>query len=68
MTLLGVDALPMTSFIVFMLLFPLGGWYLGRGKGRGVEGALLGLFLSVVGWILVALLPPGNTGHRRSAP
>ena len=34
-----------------------GGFAIGIAKGRRLEGLLLGVFLSIVGWIVVSLLP-----------
>jgi hypothetical protein len=42
------------------------GWYLGRGKGLGRLGFLLGFAFSVVGIVIVAVLePPEEERHRR---
>jgi hypothetical protein len=52
------------SFIVIILLISFwiivgggGGFAIGIAKGRRLEGLLLGVFLSIVGWIVVSLLP-----------
>ena len=34
-----------------------GGFAIGIAKGRRLEGVLLGVFLSIVGWIIISLLP-----------
>ena len=36
---------------------PLGGYLVGKYKGKGVWGALLGLFLGPIGIIITAFLP-----------
>lgn len=43
--------------IAILAVGPLVGWLLGRGKGLALEGAVLGLFLNIVGWAIVAVLP-----------
>jgi hypothetical protein len=50
--------------VVVISIGPLGGWYFGRGKGWALEGAVLGLFLSFVGWLVVAMIPPKDGGWR----
>jgi len=51
--------------VIMMIVGPLGGWFLGRGKGLGAAGFLLGLFLSIAGWIIVAFLPPRTPKSRQ---
>lgn len=44
---------------------PLVGFAIGHGKGRELAGILLGFFLTWIGWIIVAVLPPAP-GYRSS--
>jgi len=47
------------SFVVFGLV----GWAMGRGKGRGGLGFILGAFLGVIGLIIMAFI--GDSGGSR---
>lgn len=38
------------------------GMLIGQGKGRGGEGAALGLLLGPIGWIIVATMKPARKG------
>ena len=58
-------AFSVAASVILMVVGPLGGWILGRSKGLGAAGFLLGLFLSIAGWIIVAFLPPGTPKSRR---
>ncbi|MBA3501872.1 MAG: hypothetical protein M4D80_04175 [Myxococcota bacterium] len=41
-----------------MLVGALVGWAIGKGKGQGALGAILGGFLGIIGWIIVAVMKP----------
>jgi hypothetical protein len=43
--------------VAWLVFAPLVGAVIGRSKGREGEGAIWGLLLGVIGWIIVALLP-----------
>ena len=46
------------SFILIgTLIATLVGLLIGRAKGRPLLGAILGFFLSWIGWIIVAVIP-----------
>lgn len=53
------------------VVFAVIGGIVGSSKGRRVEGVLLGLFLGVIGLILIAVMEPtpddGASSTRRSA-
>lgn len=36
------------------------GYLIGKDKGRGTEGILLGIFLGCLGWVIVAILKPSQ--------
>lgn len=46
------------------------GYLIGRGKGRGGLGLILGAFLGCIGWIIVACIGPAHSGmvRRRTLP
>jgi hypothetical protein len=49
-------------FIIFWIVIGGGGGFaIGISKGRRLEGFILGLLLSVIGWIITALLPPKSS-------
>ena len=48
--------LTVVASVIGALLSVLVGWSIGKQKGRGSDGAALGL-LGPIGWIIVALLP-----------
>ena len=49
---------PELLIVLFIVSFPVVGFLIGRTKGRPVLGAVLGFFLNVVGWIIIAVIPP----------
>jgi hypothetical protein len=53
-----VIAGPELLIVLFIVSFPVVGYLIGRTKGRPVLGAVLGFFLNVVGWIIIAVVPP----------
>lgn len=60
----------MEGLVLFGLVAWLIGWtaiggIIGRSKGRTVQGVLLGLLLSFLGVIIIALLPPTEAALRR---
>jgi len=59
--------------IVFVVLFKGGiGYLIGRNKGKGGLGFVLGLFLGIIGWIIIAVIPgepaPVNRVSRLRRP
>lgn len=53
------------TVLVFWILFVVIGVYVGNAKGRATAGALLAMFLGVIGVIVVAVMPP--TPERQAA-
>jgi hypothetical protein len=43
------------------------GWTIGNTKGRGLDGALLGGFLGIIGWLIIAFLKPAPS-HQQTPP
>jgi hypothetical protein len=43
-----------------MIVGPLVGYLIGKNKGLGGLGAVLGFFLGIIGWIIVAVMKPRN--------
>lgn len=51
----------LTSLFVLSLIWGIPvliGWYIGKGKGRGVAGFWFSFFLGPIGWIITGLLEP----------
>jgi hypothetical protein len=53
-----VDRGTLVLLAVLFVLSGLIGMAIGGGKGRGLEGFVLGLFLGVIGWIIVTVMGP----------
>jgi hypothetical protein len=49
----GVSIIPLVIWIAIMVA----GYYIGRPKGRPVLGVVLTFFLSIIGLIIIALIP-----------
>jgi hypothetical protein len=65
----GGDGLLVFVGVVWFTLAPLVGAYIAKAKGRTEwEGALWGIFLGAVGWIIVGLLPEGSEGFPYNCP
>lgn len=45
------------GFLLYVLISGGVGFAIGAGKGRPIAGTLLGFFLFILGWIIIALLP-----------
>ena len=45
------------ALLFFAVVGPIVGYLIGNPKGYGVFGAVLGFFLGIIGWIIVALIP-----------
>lgn len=43
--------------LILLIAFPVVGYLIGNSKGRPVLGTLLGFFLGVIGWIIIAVVP-----------
>ena len=56
-TLSGVSIIP----IVIWIACAVGGYYIGRPKGRPGWGLALGLILGIIGLIIIALIPAKRT-------
>lgn len=61
--------------LAWVVLGPIVGYAIGKPKGQGGSGVVLGLLLGFIGWIVVALLAPapgysttGPTGPMRTCP
>jgi hypothetical protein len=55
------------GFIIWATVFGLFGWAVGRHKGRGADGAWLGILLGLLGVVIAAILPPVKTRGRPSS-
>ena len=48
----------MEVLILFVgVVGPVVGFLIGKPKGHGVLGAVLGCFLGLIGWIIIAVIP-----------
>lgn len=45
-------------YVVAMAIGALVGWVIGKDKGHGATGAVLGGLLGIIGWIIVAVMKP----------
>lgn len=56
----------MAGLVIAALLIGAGvGWAIGEPKGRGAQGAILGLVLGFIGWIIVGLMEPTDEVRQR---
>jgi hypothetical protein len=46
------------EILIVCALFTYVGYLIGKRKCRGLDGAVLGLFLGPIGWLIMALLQP----------
>ena len=54
----GAQILVILVVIAFVILFKGGiGYLIGTRKGKGGLGFVLGLFLGIIGWIIIAVIP-----------
>ncbi|MFK7918087.1 MAG: hypothetical protein AB8G14_08430 [Ilumatobacter sp.] len=44
-------------FLLFAIVGPVVGYFIGKPKGYAVLGAVLGFFLGFIGWIIMAVIP-----------
>ena len=66
----------MTTIIILATAMGLVGFFIGKGKDRALEGALLGFMFGPLGWIVTLLLPgkvtakplPADYLARRNSP
>lgn len=54
------------GLLIALIIGPLVGYFIGKGKGLGGVGAALGL-LGIIGWIIVAVMK-GNTDMQAPPP
>lgn len=54
--------------LVVTVICGVAGHAIGRTKGRGTEGALLGIFLGVIGLLIVAFMRPRYPADRQWGP
>ena len=55
------------AWMLWATVFGLFGWAVGRHKGRGADGAWLGILLGLLGVVVTAILPPIKPKRRRAA-
>src|SRR5262249_44476054 len=64
----GMAILVVLFIIVIVVLFKGGiGYLIGKRKGKGALGFMLGLFLGIIGWIIIAVIP-GETPSALYTP
>jgi len=54
-------------FILWCVIGAVVGYAIGAPRGRASEGIGLGLILGVIGWVIVALLPPADSATSPTA-